>query len=78
MVLFLNLKYRAEFSEKEFDALKKGSSQSKVLNLLGEPTEQNTNRNGTIDWYYGTDGAAAFGDFAWVQYSIFLSNQELL
>jgi acetyltransferase-like isoleucine patch superfamily enzyme len=62
------------FTEEHFDMIEKGQTTASVTELLGQPIEIETNRDGTMRSWYTQDGKCRFGDFAWLGRSVLISN----
>ncbi|OCQ89352.1 hypothetical protein BCD64_26710 [Nostoc sp. MBR 210] len=55
------------FTVQKFDSIKPGMTKADVLKILPAPMSSSDDHN---SWYYGQDGAAPFGDFAWFEFTI--------
>jgi hypothetical protein len=54
------------FTQANFNKIQPGMTKAEVLELIpGEPQGKTETK-----WTYGSDGAAPWGDFAWIRFSI--------
>ncbi|NER27445.1 MAG: hypothetical protein F6J89_07365 [Symploca sp. SIO1C4] len=59
-----------EFSEEKFFSIKPGMDRNEVIALLGKPTQPE------LGLHYGDDGAAGWWDFAYIDYRIFVDDND--
>jgi outer membrane protein assembly factor BamE (lipoprotein component of BamABCDE complex) len=67
----IDTRYASGFSESAFSLVTTGMTAEAVQQKLGAPLHTDTNRDGTIRWYYTDDGKCIVGDwkladFAWL------------
>ncbi|WP_199328921.1 hypothetical protein [Coleofasciculus sp. FACHB-1120] len=62
----IDTKLPSGFSEEKFSSIQLGIKKDEILKILPAP-EHSIERN---NWSYGVDGAAPWGDFAWISFEM--------
>jgi hypothetical protein len=63
-----------KYNEAAFNGILPGDSTNKLIKLLGEPLDVRRPERGVEIWSYSLDGAALFGDFAWLSRRVIVTN----
>lgn len=75
----IDTKFAEGYSEEKFQNIHNGMTIEKVILLLGSPLETITNKDSKVaTLYYSQDGAAPFGDFAWLGRVVLIKNGLVL
>jgi len=62
----IDTRFAAGYSDAAFNAVAPDMSAAAVEHLLGKPLEIVPAADGSESWWYTSDGAAPFGDWAWL------------
>ncbi|MFE1746252.1 hypothetical protein [Coleofasciculus sp. H7-2] len=62
----IDTKLPSGFSEEKFSSIQLGMDKDEILKILPAP-EHSIDRD---NWSYGVDGAAFWGDFAWISFQM--------